>query len=238
MSWLDEVPTCTDAYAFQADLLCEDDGRAVAEKLRKRGASDDGDSGTFPQGPYGDGGGESDSTHFCGLGRACVNAVKVASHRVGCPLGNPLTTYGAELLQASVLDMLLSRKEYDQKLGRLLRRVWGDYVREERPARVPAKFRELPRSLEELCKRRKSSHGVVFDAPWEASFRDVDHVYLVARHVSRALAVVDVVELIRAPVDDDGEFTRLEVASIPAGVAAGLTPEALVLDAWGEMAWD
>ena len=52
-------------YVYQAALLCADCGAGVARDLRSIPAEYKEDSGTFPQGPYPDGGGESDSPYHC-----------------------------------------------------------------------------------------------------------------------------------------------------------------------------
>lgn len=49
-----------DAYIYQADLLC-----SACGKLAKVGATRSEDSDDYPQGPYSDGGGESDSPAHC-----------------------------------------------------------------------------------------------------------------------------------------------------------------------------
>jgi len=68
------------AYVYQAELLCDGcAARIVETQLKGREPSEDSDS--WPQGPYANGGGESDSPQHCG----------------GCGefLGNPLTPEGA-----------------------------------------------------------------------------------------------------------------------------------------------
>lgn len=230
MSWLDQVPVSTDAYAFQADLLCEDCGRAARDALQKRGVSDDGDSGTFPQGPYGDGGGESDSANFCGSGRDCESAVKVADHKVGCPLGNPLTEYGAESVRESVAENMFSRRKYSRMIGRLLRKVWGDHL-DPRPARVKSRYADaLPDSLLRRCKQyRQTSRGS--RGFHSEIYADLDCAYLVYEHAS-------VFDLCRAEAGDDGEFADFQVAQLPAEAARGRSLEEVVVAAVDEGAWD
>jgi hypothetical protein len=53
------------AYIFQAALLCEDCGLRAISELRMDGGTNAGDSGDFPQGPYANGGGESDCPQHC-----------------------------------------------------------------------------------------------------------------------------------------------------------------------------
>lgn len=78
------------AYAYQAALLCEDCGKAHVDTLRSRGIEDTGDSDDFPQGPYGDGGGEADTPQHCDW---CNKFLE-----------NPLTDYGADYVRLAIED--------------------------------------------------------------------------------------------------------------------------------------
>ena len=53
------------AYIYNAALICESCGDIQIEYLTDSGIADDGDSETFPQGPYSGGGGESDTPQHC-----------------------------------------------------------------------------------------------------------------------------------------------------------------------------
>jgi hypothetical protein len=200
VSWLDNVPVSEVAYAFQANLLCQDCGLAAVEALRTEGVRDDGDSGTFPQGPYEDGGGEADSAQFCGQGRRCVSAAVVAGHKVGCPLRNPLTTDGVDSLFESVKRDLVSPRKFEQEMGRLLAHLWGDYL-DGRLGRVmlPA---SLP-SLERLVRTTYVLHHVVL--------ADAGHLYVLG-----IKAPGQTYHLLRAGVDDEGMFASLDVVDVPA----------------------
>lgn len=55
-----------DAYIFQGDIECDACGADRARELTHRGIADNGDSDTFPQGPYASGGGEADTPQHCG----------------------------------------------------------------------------------------------------------------------------------------------------------------------------
>jgi hypothetical protein len=222
MSWLNLVPVSSDAYVYQAALYCEDCGRALVERAREAGTEDDGDSGTFPQGPYPYGGGEADSAHFCDSGRGCLSAVEVAGHKVGCPLNNPLTSEGAEAVVQSVRRDLVSSKKFDRMLGRLLARVWGDYLqggvgRVLLPGRLPG--------LEKLVGRRYALDRVVL--------ADSRHLYLLGQvPTSRE------VRLLRAGVDDEGEFDSLEDVAVPPDAVVGYGAEKLLMQAVEDGAWD
>ena len=76
-----------DAYIYCVDLFCAECAEEIQSNL---GGSynDDGESDSYPQGPYQDGGGESDTPQHCG---SC-----------GLFLENPLTTDGLNY----VLDSL------------------------------------------------------------------------------------------------------------------------------------
>jgi hypothetical protein len=40
------------AYIFNADIYCADCGQEMIDEYRERGIADNGDSNTYPQGPY------------------------------------------------------------------------------------------------------------------------------------------------------------------------------------------
>ena len=77
-----------DVYVFQAELLCADCAEEILGHLRASAVRDEGDSGTFPQGPYPDGGGEADYPQHCG--------------RCGVFLENPLTPDGIEYVREAL----------------------------------------------------------------------------------------------------------------------------------------
>jgi len=90
-----------DAYMYQADLYCDDCGKAIREKLTREGkapADPDNehsyDSGKFPKGPYPDGGGEADSPCHC----------------ANCSifLENPLTHEGCEYVADLIVEHFAS----------------------------------------------------------------------------------------------------------------------------------
>jgi hypothetical protein len=53
------------AYMFKAALYCEDCADDLLLSCECSGIEDDGDSDTFPQGPYSEGGGEADYPQNC-----------------------------------------------------------------------------------------------------------------------------------------------------------------------------
>ena len=77
-----------DVYIYQADIYCEDCGKAICEDLAKKGGIPEDldcyDSDEYPKGPYSDGGGEADSPQHCGCGEECINAIEIGGIKVGC----------------------------------------------------------------------------------------------------------------------------------------------------------
>jgi hypothetical protein len=71
-----------DAYIYQSALYCPDCAADICTRLDALSAPNDGDSEGYPQGPYLNGGGESDSPQHCDC--------------CGLFLENPLTPAGLE----------------------------------------------------------------------------------------------------------------------------------------------
>jgi hypothetical protein len=67
-------------YVYNAALYCATCGEYHVNRLRFSKVADTGDSDDYPQGPYGDGGGEADCPQHC--------------DNCGCFLENPLTSDG------------------------------------------------------------------------------------------------------------------------------------------------
>ena len=80
------------AYQYNAALFCEECGVAIEENLLNRSepSTDNGDSDTYPQGPYPDGGGEADTPNHCG--------------RCDVFLRNPLTEDGDEYVREAYAE--------------------------------------------------------------------------------------------------------------------------------------
>jgi hypothetical protein len=74
-------------YVYIAGLWCEDCALDVISRLNDT-TEDNGDSDTFPQGPYSNGGGESDSPAHCD---ACFKFLE-----------NPLTSDGIEYVRETI----------------------------------------------------------------------------------------------------------------------------------------
>lgn len=248
-SWLDIVPVCTDAYVYQADLLCEDCALKIRRSLDRKNQKtlddderqrlcEEGDSNTYPQGPYSDGGGESDSFHFCGSGPKCVNAVEIDRKKIGCPLGNPLTRDGAVHLRSTIVENVVSQSLFSRLLGRLLRLVWSDYAGGDYSTdlvRLDVPPTRLPASLTNAVANHYEGATLRFHA---AVLADVDHVYLaVQRHVGFKHVDDNFTDLLRLPVDDEGNFKVVDWASIPS-VHAEQDVAGAIEEAERDGAWD
>ncbi len=86
-----------EVYIYQADLYCEDCGNKLRAKLNAGipRTKDTGDSDDFPQGPYPNGGGESDVAQHCG--------------DCGCFLENPLTADGVAYVEDAIVDQIMAK---------------------------------------------------------------------------------------------------------------------------------
>lgn len=137
-----------EAWIYQADLYCDDCARAIRARLdaaadaEEAGSPDDGDSGSYPQGPYADGGGEADCPQHCG---GC-----------GVFLENPLTSEGHEYVCEAVAEavaaVLQGRREPitpDSALGQWIAYYdVGAHVggRDDEPVRLaPSELLAAPR---------------------------------------------------------------------------------------------
>jgi hypothetical protein len=230
MSWLDTVPVCTTAYAYQADLICEDCAAKIMDRLDKKNVEDDGTTDTYPQESPEEGGGESDSASFCGSGRYCVNAVAVTSkNKVGCPLGNALTDYGANSLVEMIHKDMLATARFSRRIGRLLEHVWSDYTRNG-PTRGGLLPSELPASLRKLLAGYHGKPASSF--PGSEVVIDCNNVYLIGKLEPGAA------ELLRCPVSDEGEFDEPNTVAVPLNPLVFLNHRELLETAVAGMYWD
>jgi hypothetical protein len=231
-NWLDKIATCDTVYIYNASLICEDCAEEIKKELNRKGITDNGDSDGYPQGPYHDGGGEADSANFCDNAKGCVNAINVAGHKIGCPLSNTLTKDGVDYVRETVMEKLFDKKEFGRKIGRLLLYFWRDYLNDGSPRRAkPGWYTTIPVSLN-LAIGRYMKNVSRDNVHLDNLMCDCDNVYLIA-HPSAG-----VVDLVRCPVDDDGNFKEAQVVSIPSAVANGKEPIDLITEAASEGAWD
>jgi hypothetical protein len=77
-------------YIYNADIYCANCANEMIDECRERGIDDDGDSNTFPQGPYSGGGGEADYPQHCGSCHAFLE--------------NPLTSDGDDYVLSHIAD--------------------------------------------------------------------------------------------------------------------------------------
>jgi RadC-like JAB domain len=147
-----------EAYAYQADLYCEDCGRAIQSQLRQEGIRDTGDTNDFPQGPYPDGGGEADSPWHCASDAECINAMEFSDVKLGVWLGNPLTREGVEQLR-EMLDAP-GPSAYQRELHAFWRRVYSDYLGGESETRERRRAHDYPSVFNavEAAKRDGATH--------------------------------------------------------------------------------
>ncbi len=89
-------------YIYLDGLLCEDCGKVIQEQIRHENHR----YPTFyPQGPYTDGGGESDFPRHCARGENCLNAFHCSDGtKIGVWLENELTEKGVEYVKEAVKE--------------------------------------------------------------------------------------------------------------------------------------
>ena len=243
MSWLDLVPVSDDVFYYKNNLLCHDCGVALRDKLRRAGVGEDDMPSTYP-----DGGGEADSAQFCGNDRRCVNAVTIIPGlKIGCPLGCPLTSDGGRAVTESILRDLVSSHAFARRVGRVLYKIWGDYAKPHQtfervhPQHVGTLGEKLPKSLQSALKKYVRTTPEKAADVYGEVYCDSENVYLAAsrgperRHGRRWGTAVD---LLRAPVSDEGEFESIEVVSVPPAAAIDIQVDVLLREAIETMAWD
>jgi len=105
-----------DVYIYQADIYCEDCGKAICEDLKKSGEVPEDldcyDSSEYPKGPYSDGGGEADSPQHCGCCEECINAIEIGGIKIGCWLENDLTEEGIRYVK-DLVEEAIEQGQYE-----------------------------------------------------------------------------------------------------------------------------
>lgn len=224
--WLDTVPTCEDVYVYQAALVCSDCGEQIALQLQNAGQRDTGDAKNFPQGPYGDGGGEADSPNHCDMHDDCVNAVQVpGGKKIGCPFGNPLTFDGCGYVTREIAEAVTDKNAHKRAVGRLWWRIYESYAKPVRLVRLNTK--SSPANLGKLLDDGLPPNGRV---PPEF-YTDLDYLY--GASLGR-----DEVTLWRAEIDGLGSFRDLQTVGLPPRDLPGRTIEDALDEAWSDGAWD
>lgn len=122
------------AYIYDADIYCEDCGKAIQDELRKdkdlmrRKKEGLTDSDDWPEGPYPHGGGEADGPQHCGTHEGCLNEIRLEwkgkpAGKVSVFLENPLTDEGVRYLCEMVSER--GSSPYQKAVHKL----WLDYYR-------------------------------------------------------------------------------------------------------------
>lgn len=231
-NWIDLVPTCTNVYVYQSDLICEDCGLATIAQLEKQGVEDTGDSDDFPQGPHSDGGGEADSPYHCGMGAECQNRIHVpGGATIGCPLANPLTEDGARYLCEQLAENIVSRNTHKRQVGRLWASIYSDYLRNGQYcplALMPVEKIPFALSLVKILTslKKKEKAGIMPEA-----FTDCSYIYGGATSPEKTI-------LWRVEATNDGEFSDPKTVYLPPSESHERTLQDAIEEAISEGAWD
>jgi len=231
--WIRLAPVCSDVYVYQADFLCEDCAGKIIEKLEKEGVEDTGDTDDFPQGPYPEGGGEADSPHHCGSGAGCVNAIKVpGGSKIGCPLGNPLTSDGTRYVEEKLAhNLVCETSPHSHGVQLLWSSIYSDALRDCPLVKFSIKDSDsvhLRHPLIAILARLKKKEDSVI---LPEIFTDCSYVYGGATSAAKAT-------LWRLTVDNEtGKFSNMETAYLPASEAKERTLQDMIEEAISEGAW-
>ena len=144
-----------DAYVYAADLYCTACALDIRNKLAGEKA-DTGDSSEYPQGPYADGGGESDLPQHCGSGAECLDAIHVEASglKVGTFLENPLTSDGYAWLQEEL------SKPNPSAHSREVCALWRDHYGLDRADSWPILTCKVPDLDTAIAARMRGIHGL------------------------------------------------------------------------------
>lgn len=235
--WRESVPALDDVYMFQADLYCEDCGRDIQDRLRKKGKvpedendEESFDSNYFPKGPFGDGGGEADSPFHCGSHEGCLNAIKLpCGSKIGAWLGNPLTNDGIEQLSSTILQDLLGAKKgsHSQQVGRLWSYLYRDQLSEtDHLIQVEDKALELP-LVKSFVKMVTDQHALYVNRVMV----DLDNIYGFSSTKSTMWVW-------KSEIQPDGRVGKPTEVQLPLGTAGEVEPLNILRDLIEEGAWD
>lgn len=91
------------AYTYQADIYCDQCGRAIMDLLDIQEQEDTGDSDDYPQ--WCNDEDEADCPQHCGSGEACLDyAILSDGTKIGCLIGTSLTADGIEYVREAVVE--------------------------------------------------------------------------------------------------------------------------------------
>lgn len=97
------------SYIYQADVWCDDCGRAICKRLKREGLAPEnpGDEWTFDSDEYpkrADDDDEADTPQHCAAGEQCINAIDLPSgDKVGLLFGE-LTRDGVEYVKEAIAE--------------------------------------------------------------------------------------------------------------------------------------
>jgi hypothetical protein len=97
------------AYIYQADVWCDDCGRAICKRLKREGKApaDSDDEWTFDSDDYpkrASDDDESDTPQHCAAGEECVNALTLADGGKAGLLFGELTAVGVEYVKEALAE--------------------------------------------------------------------------------------------------------------------------------------
>lgn len=230
--WRDDVFVSTLCYIFQGALFCEECGDKIKTRLSSKG--DTGDSNDYPQGPYNDGGGPADSPQFCDNGKACVNKALVPSGTaIGCPLGNPLTRYGAKEINDTVRSLALAENAHARAVARLYALLYGpkghNVLTDEVVEIQFAKLTELPPPLRRALEDTKHARNVV---PGNRLYVSSEAIYYTC--VSYGIELI----VGRFMLKPDGSYGKPYLLRLPASEQAERSDSEIIRTCIEDAAWD
>jgi hypothetical protein len=240
--WRQQVTTCDDVYIYQADLICNDCADDLMEELSMEAAAKNGgevpddwppeDSDEYPQGPHGDGGGESDSPGHCGSGPACNNALTPPGGvAIGCPFGNPLTEEGARYTMRAIADDILDAHAHARAVGRLWLHLYGSFLKPEHLIRL--QHNKISTELRTTLDPLKREHV----QPINELYTDLDCVYGGATPLAGSSDPGKIV-LWRLNLTPTGDFGKLDIVLLPEIEGEAHTFEDMIEEAVSDSAWD
>lgn len=151
-------------YIYQADILCDDCGSALAEELESGGYRDNGDSDEFPQEAAEE---PTDSPNHCAQRENCLAAIDLGdygfkdsdpligaeSRRIGALCGEELTSEGVSYLK-EILEDPKELTPYQSALHLLWVEVFSGYLGSDYISEIA-----LRRFVQEEQRRHREERG-------------------------------------------------------------------------------
>jgi len=229
--WRDEVFVSTRCYIFQGDIYCEECGNKIKKTLKPQ--DNTGDSNDYPQGPYTEGGGESDAPQFCGSGKACAYKVNLPSNTtIGCPLGNHLTREGVTLINDKIRGNAFENQATKRSVARLCALLYGPHGHDVLTKQIDevqfAGLFRLPRPLVNTLKDDKTESYKNINK----LYVDVDNLYFVGVGKHQEAVVGRIV------LEPDGNYGSPELVRLPHSELTERTPLDIISACVEDAAWD